>query len=80
MSKPLERLKYHVTGAIERGEKQAIEAVTYKPMFLSWAENHEHEVLEMRELIEGNPADVKQLRAEYEQLTGKRYRKSNVDS
>lgn len=28
MDKPLGRLKYHVTGAIERGEKTAIEAVT----------------------------------------------------
>ena len=27
MSKPIDRLKHHVTGAIERGEKQAIEAV-----------------------------------------------------
>lgn len=28
--KPLDRLKYHVTGAIERGEKTAIETVTSK--------------------------------------------------
>jgi len=28
--KPLERLKHHVTGAIERGEKTAIEAVVLK--------------------------------------------------
>lgn len=28
MSKPLDILKYHITGAIERGEKIAIEAVT----------------------------------------------------
>lgn len=27
---PLELLKHHVTGAIERGEKQAIESVTAK--------------------------------------------------
>ena len=26
--KPLDRLKYHVTGAIERGEKQAIESIS----------------------------------------------------
>ena len=30
MKKPLDKLKYHVTGAIERGEKTAIEAVTIK--------------------------------------------------
>ena len=29
--KPLDRLKHHVTGAIERGEKTAIEAVVNKP-------------------------------------------------
>lgn len=27
MNKPLKRLKHHVTGAIERGEKQAIVAI-----------------------------------------------------
>jgi hypothetical protein len=31
MTSPLERLKHHVTGAIERGEKTAIEEMTVKP-------------------------------------------------
>lgn len=47
----------------------------YKPMFLSWCKSYEEEEREMRELIDGNPADVKQLRAEYLQLTGKNYRR-----
>jgi len=49
----------------------------YTPMFLSWAESYEHEVLEFRELIEDNPSDVKQLKEEYKILTGKQYRRSN---
>jgi len=47
----------------------------YSPSFLSWAKSYEHEVEEMRELICGNPADVKLLKQEYEQLTGKRFRR-----
>jgi hypothetical protein len=47
----------------------------YKTKFLSWCESYEQEVQEMRELIEGSPADVKLLKREYQQLTGKRYRK-----
>jgi len=48
---------------------------TYNPMFLSWCKSYEQEVQEIRELIEDNPADVKQLKQEYHQLTGKQYRK-----
>ena len=46
----------------------------YKPMFLSWCSTYEHEVQEFRDLILGCPADVKQLKQEYKQLTGKRFR------
>ena len=47
----------------------------YKPKFLSWCKSYEEEVAEFEELILGNPADVKLLRQEYEQLTGKRFRR-----
>ena len=47
----------------------------YKPKFLSWCKSFEGEVAEMRELILGNPADVKQLKQEYEILTGKAFRR-----
>lgn len=49
----------------------------YRPMFLSWCTSYEQEVNELKELIDGNPSDVKQLRSEYLQLTGKQYRKVN---
>lgn len=49
----------------------------YKPMFLSWAKSYEDEERELRELICGEPADVKLLKQEYEQLTGKRFRRRN---
>jgi len=49
----------------------------YKPRFLSWAKSYEDEVSQFRELISGNPADVKLLKQEYEILTGKRYRRKN---
>lgn len=49
----------------------------YEPQFLSWTKSYEEEVKEIRALIESNPSDVKELRKEYEQLTGKRYRKVN---
>lgn len=47
----------------------------YEPMYLSWCKSYEEEVAEFEELILGNPADVKLLRQEYEQLTGKRFRR-----
>lgn len=47
----------------------------YKPKFLSWCKSYEEEVKELRELIEGNPNDVKLLKQEYLELTGKRYKK-----
>lgn len=47
---------------------------TYKPKYLSWAKSYEAEVKELRFLIAGNPSDVKQLKEEYHDLTGKRYR------
>jgi hypothetical protein len=47
----------------------------YSPMFLSWAKSYKDEVEQMRELILGYPADVDLLKREYEQLTGKRFRR-----
>lgn len=47
----------------------------YRPKFLSWAKSYEDEENELRDLILGNPADVKLLRQEYESLTGKRFRR-----
>ena len=46
----------------------------YDPKFLSWCKSYEQEVEELRELIAQNPADVKMLKKEYEELTGKKYR------
>jgi hydroxyacyl-ACP dehydratase HTD2-like protein with hotdog domain len=47
----------------------------YKPKFLSWCTSYEEEVEEFRELILGEPADVKLLKSEYYQLTGKQFRR-----
>jgi hypothetical protein len=46
----------------------------YKPKFLSWVKSYEEEEKELRELIEGRPADLKQLKQEFLELTGKQYR------
>lgn len=45
----------------------------YTARFLGWCESYEQEEREMRELIQGKPSDEKELRKEYEQLTGKRF-------
>jgi hypothetical protein len=47
----------------------------YRPSYLSWCKSYEEEVAEFRELISGNPADVKLLKQEYESLTGVRFRR-----
>lgn len=47
----------------------------YTPSYLSWTKSYEQEEREMRELILGGPGDVAMLKKEYEQLTGKRFRK-----
>lgn len=47
----------------------------YNPQFLSWCKSFEQEEKEMRELILGNPSDVKQLKNEYQQLTGKAFKR-----
>lgn len=47
----------------------------YNPKFLSWATSYEDEKKKFRELICGNPADVRLLKQEYESLTGKRFRR-----
>lgn len=49
----------------------------YTPMFLSWARSYDHEEKEMRSLITSNCGDVKMLKNEYQQLTGKRFRRSS---
>jgi hypothetical protein len=49
----------------------------YNPRFLSWCKSYEEEEKEFRELICGSPADVGLLKDEYEQLTGKRFRRRN---
>lgn len=48
---------------------------TYKPKFLGWCTSYEEEVAEFRELILGEPDDVKLLKREYYQLTGKQFRR-----
>lgn len=50
-------------------------AQVYEATTLSWAKSEEQEEQELRELILGNPADVKLLKKEYEQLTGKKFRR-----
>lgn len=47
----------------------------YRGKFLSWAKSYDEEVAEMRELICGEPDDVHMLKREYEDLTGKRFRR-----
>lgn len=50
---------------------------SYDAKFLSWCKSFEEEEKELRELIENEPADVKLLKQEYEQLTGKKFRTKN---
>ena len=47
----------------------------YNPMFLSWCKSYEEEVQEIRDLILGNPEDVRLLKDEYKELTGKRFKR-----
>lgn len=47
----------------------------YTPRFLGWCKTYSQEVAEFRELIESNSADVELLKKEYQQLTGKKYRR-----
>lgn len=47
----------------------------YIPTVLSWALSYEQEEKELRELILAEPDDVKQLKQEYYELTGKRFRR-----
>ena len=47
----------------------------YQPSYLGWCKSYDQEVKEMRELILGNPDDVHMLKREYEDLTGKRFRR-----
>ncbi len=49
----------------------------YEPRFLSWCKSYEEEVKEFEDLIDSKPQDEKQLRKEYEELTGKKYRKTS---
>lgn len=51
----------------------------YEPKFISWCMNYEEEEKELRRLICGNPTDTKLLKQEYEQLTGKRFRRRKDD-
>ena len=48
----------------------------YRPSFISKAHTYRQEVNEMRRLIEMYPSDVKELKNEYEILTGVRYKRS----
>jgi hypothetical protein len=47
----------------------------YKARFLSWSKSYQEEVDNFRALILDAPADVKLLKQEYEQLTGKQFRR-----
>jgi len=49
----------------------------YVPMFLSWCLSYDHEVKTMKSLIQSKPSDEKQLRQEYKELTGKRYKEKS---
>lgn len=48
----------------------------YVAKFLSWCKTYDQEVKEMINLIKCNPCDVQQLKKEFKELTGKRYRDS----
>ena len=58
---------------IQRTMRSEEMTIGYKPEFLSWCESYEEEKKTFEELIGGNPADVEQLKSEYEQLTGEEY-------
>jgi hypothetical protein len=45
----------------------------YNPKFISWCTSYEQEVEAFRGLIEAHPSDERELRNEYQELTGKRY-------
>jgi len=49
----------------------------YVPRFLDWCKSYEEEVQELENLIDADPSDVKTLKDEYRQLTGKNYRKDS---
>ena len=47
----------------------------YRPQHLTWATSYEDEERQMRQLICGNPSDVRLLKREYESLTGSRFKR-----
>ena len=47
----------------------------YRPQFISWCTSYEEEERELRRLINGNPADIKMLKQEYYELTGKLFKR-----
>jgi hypothetical protein len=61
--------------AIDNGLPLIELKLSYVPKFFSWCNSFEQEEKEMRETIDGNPADVKILKQEYYELTGKRYKR-----
>lgn len=52
----------------------------YQAEFLSWCKSYKQEEKELRELILGEPDDIKLLKNEYEQLTGQKFRRKNDES
>ena len=50
-------------------------AINYEAHYLSWARSYAQGEKELRELILANPADVRLLKKEYYELTGKRFRR-----
>lgn len=70
------RVGHQIHEGIVEANKAAV--LPYKPMHLSWCTSYEEEVEEFKELIEGKPADIGQLKNEYYQLTGKVYRRGKA--
>jgi hypothetical protein len=51
----------------------------YTPHFLSWCKSYDEEVSEFRSLILSSPSDERQLRREYQLLTGKQFKRGKND-
>jgi len=52
--------------------------MSYKPKFLSWCKNHDQEVAEIKEMLNGDSADFELLKIEYEILTGRDWNEENL--
>jgi hypothetical protein len=77
---PPKRFSYAHGDHLNNDEKTMREKMeSYKPKFLNWCKSFEQECQEMRALILSNPADVALLKKEYQELTGKRFKRGRYE-